>query len=138
MNKKILALAAISVLSSLGVPQIASAQSISPYIGQVILMATDFCPAGWVALDGRAINLDGNEVLFSVAGHTISDADAAKVHEEQTFKLPSTVGKLIVGSGAKPGVTEPEINVKEGTTKVPSTYALTLCVATSGAYPNRP
>ena len=39
-----------------------------PYIGQVMLTASFYCPKGWVPLDGRVLHINQYTALFSVIG----------------------------------------------------------------------
>ncbi len=53
-----------------------------PYLGQIITVAFNFAPPGWLPCDGRALPIAQNEVLFALLG-TRYGGDGVK-----TFNIP--------------------------------------------------
>ena len=69
-----------------------------PYIGQIILVAFDFAPAGWAKCDGSLLPIAENESLFFLIGTTYGGDG------ESTFAVPDLRGRLAVGMGTGPGL----------------------------------
>nr|SPS06256.1 conserved protein of unknown function [Candidatus Nitrotoga fabula] len=38
------------------------------YIGTILLFAGNFAPKGWAFCDGKLLNIQGNEAVFSIVG----------------------------------------------------------------------
>jgi microcystin-dependent protein len=83
--------------------------SVVLYLGQVEFMALNFCPAGWLPADGRLLQKDQDDNLFSVLGATYGGDG------KTNFALPK-VAAMRTSSGAM----------------------LTPCVDATGAPPPRP
>jgi microcystin-dependent protein len=69
-----------------------------PYVGQILLFAGTFAPAGYLPCDGRTIDISGNEVLFTLIGTTFGGDG------QNNFALPDLRGRASVGMGAGTGL----------------------------------
>lgn len=101
---------AAAALGGSGVP--AHAQT-DPTLGQIAVFGFNFCPTGWVAADGSLLQVSSYQALFALYGTTYGGNGTT------TFGVP----RLSV-------VTAPNSNATSKT--------MTVCVATSGTYPDRP
>lgn len=114
-----------------------------PFIGEIGVFGTNFCPRGWVDADGQLLKISENEALFSLLG-TIYGGDG-----RTTFALPDLRGRTAVHHGAGPGLNsrkqgdtgEPaEIEYAPGNGSVPAGspfIVLRYCIAYQGIYPSR-
>lgn len=68
------------------------------YLGIVKLFAGTYAPRGWAFCDGRLIAISQNSALFSLLG-TQYGGDGI-----QTFGLPDLRGRVAVGAGQGPGL----------------------------------
>ena len=112
--KKVLTQTAITVAMVGGIlwPQIASACSSEEYIGSICYTAAQFCPAGFVPADGRSLNIQQYNALYSLL-NTVYGGDG-----KTTFNVPDLRGRVAVGQGS---TTEPDftkIGAKVGNTRV--------------------
>ena len=88
-------------------PQKAEAQVV--YLGQIVTVGFNFCPAGFATTNGQLLSIAQNTALFSLLG-TLYGGDGV-----QTFALPNL----------------PPSSLSNGST-------LLHCIATSGIFPSRP
>ena len=70
----------------------------SPFIGQIIMFAGNFAPAGWALCQGQLLSVAENEVLFNLIGVTYGGDG------ETTFALPDLRGRLPISSGKGQGL----------------------------------
>jgi microcystin-dependent protein len=63
------------------------------YVGQVILVGFSFCPQGTVDADGRLLQINQNDALFSLYGTTYGGDGRT------TFGVPDLQGRSVVGVG---------------------------------------
>lgn len=68
-------------------------------IGFVHAFAGTFAPRGMALADGRTLPINQNSAVFSILG-TLYGGDGMR-----TFGLPDLAGRVVVGSGAGPGLT---------------------------------
>lgn len=136
-----------------------SAQASSePYIGEVMCTGYRFNIVGWALADGRILNINSNQALFSLLGTQFGGNGTT------TFALPNLNGRAILSSGpnqylgAATDNTTPPVNLIQATlstpAKVPATVTLqskannvfitqpatvnVACyIATEGIYPSR-
>jgi microcystin-dependent protein len=78
-------LAASAVIASIATfPALAGS---NPFVGEVETFAFNFCPTGWLPLDGRLMPINQNQALFSLLGTTYGGDG------KTTFALP--LGKAV-------------------------------------------
>lgn len=94
--KKVLTQTVITVAMVGGIlwPQIASACSSEEYIGSICYTAAQFCPAGFVPADGRSLNTQQYNALYSLLS-TVYGGDG-----KTTFKVPDLRGRFPLGQGS--------------------------------------
>lgn len=78
-------------------------------IGTIKLFAGNFAPHGWLICDGRLLNITQNAALFSIIGTTYGGDGRT------TFALPDLRGRVPVGFGQSPGLSNYSIGEKKGT-----------------------
>lgn len=69
-----------------------------PYIGQIVAVGFNFAPKGWALCDGSLLQIAANTALFSLLG-TQFGGDGVK-----TFGVPDLRGRIVVGTGQGPGL----------------------------------
>ena len=89
--------AALALSGMLVLPQAAQAQS-QPFVGQLMLVAANFCPAGWAQAEGQLLPINTNQVLFSLLGTTYGGDGRAD------FALPDLRGRAPISQGQGPGL----------------------------------
>ena len=70
------------------------------YLGEILTVGFNFCPRGTLEADGRLLPISQNAALFSLLG-TMYGGDG-----RTTFALPDLRGRVVVGTGQGPGLTE--------------------------------
>lgn len=94
MKRKLLLILTAFLLSI----EFAGAQN--AFIGQIVLFAGNFAPRGWAFCDGRILPISQNAALFSILG-TYYGGDG-----KTTFALPDLQGRVPVGAGQGPGLSD--------------------------------
>ena len=107
--------AALPVLAALA-PNPAAACGADPYLGEICLMATDFCPRYTVEAAGQILPIQTNQALFSLYGTTYGGDGRTN------FALPDLRGRVPVGQGQGPGLSSVDMGQVWGT----ETKTLTL------------
>jgi microcystin-dependent protein len=79
------------------VPQLAHAEA-DPFIGQLMVVAFNFCPNGWMPANGQTLSIVQNTALFSLLGTTYGGDGRT------TFALPDLQGRVPIGQGQGPGL----------------------------------
>lgn len=69
-----------------------------PFIGQIQLFGFNFAPRGWAFCDGRLLSIAQNNALFALLG-TMYGGDG-----QTTFGLPDLRGRVAIGMGQGPGL----------------------------------
>jgi microcystin-dependent protein len=69
------------------------------YLGEIILMAANFAPAGYARCDGQLLAIQENEALFYLIGTTFGGDG------EETFAVPDLRGRVPVHQGTSGGQT---------------------------------
>ena len=105
-----LRLAAVSSLMLLSAQ--AWACSSEAYTGSVCMTAANYCPSDYVEADGRLLSINNYQALYSLLG-TVYGGDA-----RTTFGVPDLRGRLPVGLGQGPGLTNVLPGTKDGAEKV--------------------
>jgi microcystin-dependent protein len=100
--------AALLLLLSCSVSQMAFSQASEPYLGEIQTFAFNFCPTGWAPANGQLLPINQYEALFNLLGTTYGGDGIS------TFALP-----------------------KLGPTYTANGGALHSCIALSGVYPSQ-
>lgn len=69
-----------------------------PLVGEIRIFAGNTEPAGWAFCDGRLLSIDAYTVLFSIIGTTYGGDGLTN------FGLPDMRGRVPIGQGAGPGL----------------------------------
>ncbi len=88
-----------------------------PYIGEIRLFAGNFAPSGWAFCDGSLLSISENEVLFNLIGTTYGGDG------QSTFAVPDLRGRVPVGQGQGPGLSNRIIGETGGQETVTLTSA---------------
>uniref|UniRef100_UPI004047EBD5 phage tail protein n=2 Tax=Roseivirga sp. TaxID=1964215 RepID=UPI004047EBD5 len=70
------------------------------YIGEIRGFAGNFAPRTWAFCEGQLLAISSNTALFSILG-TIYGGDG-----QTTFALPDLRGRVMIGSGQGPGLSD--------------------------------
>lgn len=108
--KKSLSITALC-LSGAVAPTTATAGE-SPFVGEMMLFAGNFCPRNWANADGQLLAIPQNDALFSLLG-TIYGGDG-----RTTFGLPDLRGRVPIHYGQGPGLPSYRIGQKGGSESV--------------------
>ncbi len=71
-----------------------------PFIGEVKIFAGNFAPRGWAFCEGQLISIQQNTALFSLLGTTYGGDGRT------TFGLPDLRGRVPMGMGRGPGLSD--------------------------------
>lgn len=88
--------ALLACVASAGMSVPAKAQD--PFIGQLSLFGSNFCPRGYASASGQILAISQNTALFSLFGTTYGGNGTT------TFALPDLRGRRAVGQGQGPGL----------------------------------
>ena len=69
-----------------------------PFLGSIALFAGNFAPRGWAFCAGQLLSIAQNTALFSILGTTYGG------NGQTTFGLPDLRGRVPVGVGQGPGL----------------------------------
>ena len=69
-----------------------------PFLGQIMLFAGNFAPAGWAFCNGQLLSIQQNTALFSILGTTYGG------NGQTTFALPDLRGRAPIHFGQGPGL----------------------------------
>jgi microcystin-dependent protein len=89
---------------------VAPAAADTEHIGEIRQLASNYCPTGWLPLDGRLLPIPENETLFQLIGTTYGGDGAT------TFALPAVQPTTTLINGAP----------------------YTMCIALFGVFPSPP
>ncbi|MEO6238459.1 MAG: tail fiber protein [Vicinamibacterales bacterium] len=64
-----------------------------PYVGEIILVAFNFAPAGWAFCQGQLLPISQNDTLFQLIGTTYGGDG------QTNFALPDLRGRVPIGPG---------------------------------------
>ncbi|MCK0070742.1 phage tail protein [Kordiimonas laminariae] len=81
-------------------------------IGEVRLWAGNFAPEKWAFCDGQVLQIDHNEMLFSVISYTYGGDG------RRTFALPDMRGRVALGVGNGPGLSPSVLGAQRGVENV--------------------
>ena len=83
-----------------------------PFIGQICLFGFNFAPTGWAQCNGQLLPISQNQALFALLG-TMYGGDG-----RTTFALPDLRGRVAVGTGQGPGLSNHMQGEQTGTETV--------------------
>jgi microcystin-dependent protein len=69
-----------------------------PYVGQMMMFAGNFAPAGWMTCQGQTLPISENDTLFNLIGTTYGGDG------ESTFNLPDMQGRVPIHQGTGSGL----------------------------------
>lgn len=98
-------------LSSVATPQAAMAQA-DPFLGQLTLYPYSFCPRGWTEANGQLLQISSYTALFSLLGNVYGGDGRV------TFGLPDLRGRVPLGFGQGPGLSNVLLGQRGGTESV--------------------
>jgi microcystin-dependent protein len=81
---------------------------VEPFVGQITLFPFNFAPRGWASCAGQIIPISQNTALFSLLG-TMFGGDG-----KSNFALPDLRGRVPVGQGQGPGLSNYDIGSVQG------------------------
>jgi microcystin-dependent protein len=79
-----------------------------PFLGQITLFPCNFAPKGWALCEGQLIAIAQNTALFSLLG-TYYGGDGIR-----TFALPDLRGRVPIGQGQGPGLSQYDLGSVQG------------------------
>jgi microcystin-dependent protein len=82
--------------------------SAHPFVGQIMLVAGYYPPAGWAFCDGQLLPINQYKTLFFIIGTTYGGDG------QETFALPDLRGSLPLHTGQGPGLTPRVLANKAG------------------------
>lgn len=82
------------------------------YIGEIRLWSANFAPRNWAFCNGQTLSISSNTALFSVLGTTYGG------NGQTTFALPNLAGRVAVGAGYGPGLTNRILGEQSGSESV--------------------
>jgi microcystin-dependent protein len=91
--KRLIYSVTILALAACLTPQSANAQAYEPFLGEIQTFAFNFCPTGWVKLDGALYSISQYETIFNLIGTTYGGDGIS------TFAVP-TWGPIYTANGA--------------------------------------
>ena len=84
----------------------------SPFLAEIRCVGFTFTPKGWAACDGQILPLSQNTALFSLLGTTYGGDG------KSTFALPNLQGRVPIGAGQGPGLSDRFLGEESGTDAV--------------------
>ena len=86
----------------------ANAQQVEVFLGEIRMFAGNFAPTGWAFCQGQLLPIAQNQALFALLGTTYGGDGRT------TFALPDLRGRVPVGFGQGPSLSNREIGEKFG------------------------
>ncbi len=114
-----------------------------PYLGEIMMTGSNYCPRGWAATDGQLLSISDNTALFSLLGTTYG-GDGVR-----TFALPDLRGRAPVHVGRGPGLLDVVLGERNASqplasggtdpkaTRSQPILAIRYCIARQGIFPPR-
>ncbi|CAA7623867.1 Phage tail collar domain-containing protein [Magnetospirillum sp. LM-5] len=87
----------------------AHACSADPVIGEVCVYAFNWCPDGFLPADGRSLQVNAYQALYSLIGNTYGPTSPGTA-----FNLPDLRGRSVIGTGQGTGLSPIQIGFKRG------------------------
>ncbi len=82
----------------------------NPFIGMIIMFGGNFAIRGWALCQGQILSIAQNTALFSILGTTYGG------NGQTTFALPDLRGRVPVGFGQGPGLSNVDLGEMGGST----------------------
>ncbi|MDP9526059.1 phage tail protein [Pseudomonas protegens] len=82
------------------------------FTGEIRLFPYNFVPQNWAYCDGSLITVQQNPALYSVIGTLYGGTPG------QNFKLPNLNGRVAMGAGAGPGLTDRPVGTALGADRI--------------------
>lgn len=79
-----------------------------PFIAEIRMFPTNFAPNGWAFCNGQIISIAQNTALFALLGTTYGG------NGQTTFALPNLQGRMAVGAGQGPGLSNYNLGQQAG------------------------
>ena len=142
-NRYLARAGAMLALVAMVMPGAGSSARAEPFLGQIMMTASNFCPRGWIEANGQLVAISQNTALFSLYG-TMYGGDG-----RTTFGLPDLRGRVPIHKGTGPGLTPRQQGSKGGAEQVTAAagdvpvaaglpyLTVTYCVAFVGIFPSR-
>src|SRR4029450_8443462 len=83
-----------------------------PFLGQIQLFGFGWAPVGWALCNGQLLSISSNTALFSLLGTTYGG------NGQTTFALPDLRGRVPVGQGQGPGLSNVDLGEQAGVESV--------------------
>jgi microcystin-dependent protein len=83
-----------------------------PFLGEIRIFAGNFAPRSWAFCEGQLLSKSQNTALFNLIGTTYGGNGVT------TFALPDLRGRIPVGPGQGPGLTDRPLGAADGTETV--------------------
>ena len=80
-----------------------------PFLGDIKIFAGSFAPVNWLFCDGSVLNIAQYNALYALIGTTYGGNGST------TFAVPDLRGRLPIGQGTGPGLTQKPMGAKGGT-----------------------
>lgn len=93
------------------------AQAQDAYLGEIRIFAGNYAPNGWAKCEGQLLPIIQNQALFAIIGTYYGGNGTT------TFALPDLRGRIPLGQGQGPGLTNTLIAEQQGTETVTLTAA---------------
>ncbi|MGA7916036.1 MAG: tail fiber protein [Candidatus Acidiferrales bacterium] len=114
--RRFVSLLFLAGLVALFQPSAAHAQA-TPYLGQIMIVPYNFAPQGWLTCDGQVLPIRQYQALFALLGTTFGGDGV------QTFALPDLRGRVPIGMGQGPGLSNYDLGGSGGQEEVTLTLA---------------
>lgn len=114
MKKKFLYLGIFILIG--GMHSTLRAQATDPFLGQLMLVPYNFAPRGWAFCNGQILAIVQHTALFSLLGTTYGG------NGQTTFALPDLRGRVPMGAGQGPGLSDYSLGQQGGA----ETHTLTV------------
>lgn len=88
----------------------------NPFIGTIQAFSFNFVPRGWASCQGQLMPINQHRALFSLIGTTYGGDGRT------TFALPDLRGRVLIGAGQGPGLS----NYREGAKGGQESFTLTV------------
>src|SRR5919108_442784 len=98
-----------------------------PYLGELKLMSFNFAPKGGAQCNGQFLPINQNQALFSLLGTTYGG------NGQTTFALPDFRGRVVVGTGQGPGLSNYVLGQVGGQAPVTISFTLVSAVNVYGS-----